>query len=176
MVIKSKYSIRGIMVGLLMKRVTVTVAEEVDLKFKKEASKRFKFERGWYSAAVNEAMKAWLSEDPSFDGQNFPRQLGKYLWINFRKKFDVHQMEPNECMNLLIEYIYGENHPIFYEISNDDVIINFSGIPEPENLEHHLLKMFQLITVVRAAQEDHKGSKYSISGLEEVKKIVISKE
>lgn len=44
-----------------MKRITVSVSEDVDLFFRKFASQKFKFERGWYSEAMEDAMKLWIN-------------------------------------------------------------------------------------------------------------------
>ena len=45
-----------------MKRITITVDDDVDLKFRKKASQKYHFEKGWYSKAVNDAMTSWSSE------------------------------------------------------------------------------------------------------------------
>ncbi len=45
-----------------MKRITVSVDEDIDLFFRKFASQKFKFERGWYSGAVMEAMELWINQ------------------------------------------------------------------------------------------------------------------
>ncbi len=43
-----------------MKRVTVAVDSDVDMKFRKKASQTYQFEKGWYSNAVAEAMQTWV--------------------------------------------------------------------------------------------------------------------
>lgn len=45
-----------------MKRVTVSVSISVDLAFRKLASQKFNFEKGWYSMAMHEAMKLWINQ------------------------------------------------------------------------------------------------------------------
>lgn len=162
-----------------MKRVTATVDEDTDLKFKKEASKKFQFERGWYSKAVNEAMEVWLNrKGPDFHiyTQNFSRDIGSYLWKNLKERTDIGHLEPQEYMDILIEFLYGENSAISYEIRDDDIIIYFPDKIEPDNPEYQISQMHQLITLVRAAQEDHKGVKYNIRGIEKIEKIVITKD
>ena len=44
-----------------MKRITVSVSKDVDLFFRKFASQKFKFEKGWYSEAMEDAMKLWIN-------------------------------------------------------------------------------------------------------------------
>lgn len=36
--------------------------KDIDLFFRKFASQKFKFERGWYSQAVMEAMELWMKQ------------------------------------------------------------------------------------------------------------------
>lgn len=38
------------------KRINITVIEDIDFIFRKFASQKYKFEKGWYSKAVVEAM------------------------------------------------------------------------------------------------------------------------
>lgn len=63
-----------------MKRITVSVDKDIDLFFRKFASQKFKFERGWYSEAVMEAMGMWInhakSENEEFSKNNLE------LWLN----------------------------------------------------------------------------------------------
>lgn len=62
-----------------MKRITVSVSEDVDLFFRKYASQKFKFERGWYSEAMEEAMKLWINHVKS---ENNGLSNNCELWFN----------------------------------------------------------------------------------------------
>lgn len=42
-----------------MKRITITVKESMDLIFRKLASKKHRFKRGWYSTSMVESMSLW---------------------------------------------------------------------------------------------------------------------
>lgn len=65
-----------------MKRITVSVNENIDLVFKKFASQKFKFKRGWYSEAVMEAMELWINQ-VKFENKNLSGDFcntGLELW------------------------------------------------------------------------------------------------
>ncbi len=42
------------------KRTSVIVDTDLDFEFKKIASKKFHFQKGWYSKAISEAMELWI--------------------------------------------------------------------------------------------------------------------
>lgn len=44
------------------KRVTISINNDVDLKFRKVASTKLLFKSGWYSKAVEEAMLLWIEK------------------------------------------------------------------------------------------------------------------
>lgn len=48
-----------------IKRVTISISKEVDLDFRKLASSKMLFKTGWYSKAVEEAMKLWIQKEKS---------------------------------------------------------------------------------------------------------------
>ncbi|WP_178648726.1 hypothetical protein [uncultured Methanobrevibacter sp.] len=46
-----------------VKRVTITVNQDVDLHFRKLASSKLLFKTGWYSEAIKEAMELWIKQE-----------------------------------------------------------------------------------------------------------------
>jgi len=42
------------------KKITVMVDSDLDFEFRKIASNKFKFKRGWYTKAINEAINQWV--------------------------------------------------------------------------------------------------------------------
>jgi hypothetical protein len=162
-----------------MKRVNISIKEDVDLKFKKKASQKFMFERGWYSRAMNEAMESWLKKSKTMSieefTQNFPREMGGFLWETIKKEANLDKSKPNEYIDILIESVYGDNSQITYKIVNDEVTFFFSDKYE-NNPEYHLSRMFLLINLVRAALEDYKGIKCNIRGLEHINNITITSD
>lgn len=47
-----------------LKRVTITVNQDLDYKFRKIASQKFNFKTKWYSKAIEEAIELWIEENP----------------------------------------------------------------------------------------------------------------
>ena len=45
------------------KRVTIVINKNLDYKFRKIASQKFKFETKWYSKAMEEAVNLWIEEN-----------------------------------------------------------------------------------------------------------------
>ena len=46
-----------------IKRVTISVNNELDMNFRKIASSKMLFTSGWYSKAIEEAMKLWIEKE-----------------------------------------------------------------------------------------------------------------
>lgn len=49
------------------KRVTIVIKENLDYKFRKMASQKFRFEPKWYSKAIEEAVNLWIEDNISED-------------------------------------------------------------------------------------------------------------
>ena len=45
------------------KRVTIVIKENLDYKFRKIASQKFRFEPKWYSKAMEEAVNLWIEDN-----------------------------------------------------------------------------------------------------------------
>lgn len=45
------------------KRVTIVINKNLDYKFRKMASQKFKFEPRWYSKAMEEAVNLWIEDN-----------------------------------------------------------------------------------------------------------------
>ena len=50
------------------KRVTIVINEDLDYRFRKMASQKFRFEPKWYSKAIEEAVNLWIDDNI---GENF---------------------------------------------------------------------------------------------------------
>ncbi|MCQ2737198.1 MAG: hypothetical protein MJ224_01135 [archaeon] len=48
------------------RKTTIAVDCEIDLKFKKIAASKFNFAHGWYTKAVNEALKEWVENNEKY--------------------------------------------------------------------------------------------------------------
>ena len=49
------------------KRVTIVINKNLDYKFRKIASQKFRFEPKWYSKAIDEAVNLWIEENMGED-------------------------------------------------------------------------------------------------------------
>ena len=74
-----------------MKRITVSVSEDVDLFFRKFASQKFKFERGWYSEAMEDAMKLWITHMKAEN--NELSKNNRELWFNHQDIMAVDSLD-----------------------------------------------------------------------------------
>ena len=45
------------------KRVTIVIDKNLDYKFRKMASQKFRFEPKWYSKAMEEAVHLWIEDN-----------------------------------------------------------------------------------------------------------------
>ena len=45
------------------KRVTIVIDKNLDYKFRKMASQKFRFEPKWYSKAMEEAVNLWIEDN-----------------------------------------------------------------------------------------------------------------
>ena len=45
------------------KRVTIVIDKNLDYKFRKMASQKFRFEHKWYSKAMEEAVNLWIDDN-----------------------------------------------------------------------------------------------------------------
>lgn len=152
-----------------MKRITVSVDKDIDLFFRKFASQKFKFERGWYSKAVVEAMELWI-EKTRYENENLYRNCdsGPELW---KKIKDDKTNDMLDIMDHIINYftkdaVYAEE--IKYTIK-DDFIEIFPKNTQRENI----VKLIDVkngdvnfncpITLtLEAALEDLTGEHYSV--------------
>lgn len=49
------------------KRVTIVIDKNLDYKFRKMASQKFRFEPKWYSKAMEEAVNLWIDDNNDKD-------------------------------------------------------------------------------------------------------------
>ncbi len=159
-----------------LKRATVSVPPDLDYKFKKLASQKFKFEKGWYSKAMVEAMDMWiryndfviLKEGTGYVG----RFLGMQMWdrikrnLNSTSNFETQHEPLNQVLNCFSSRSsHIEN--INYQINNTGLKICLKS-PDINNksdfmVEDLLINYLQPITLItRAGMEDITGNEYKV--------------
>lgn len=158
-----------------LKRATVSIPHDLDYKFKKVASQKFKFEKGWYSKAMVEAMGIWLKYNYIVQLKNgtgsIGRFLGKLIWDEWKQNFQgIDLQTPHEPTNQILSNFsnkstYVEN--IDYYINNDDLKIylkSYTVEDKPHMVENLLTEYLQPITIItRAGIEEVTGNNYKIN-------------
>lgn len=65
-------------------RVTISVPPDVDLEFRKRASLKNGFQRGWYGKSVVEAFKIWVMLEDSLKESNGEVMVNETILGNIR--------------------------------------------------------------------------------------------
>lgn len=165
-----------------MKRVTITVDSDVDIRFRKKASQKYQFEKGWYSKAVVDAMDSWATESSeiSNDINSLMNSINSDYWENLKSELNIEENDPFENMEDFINYINDESsydlkmdregNNIIVELKNDTV--------SSEDLEKNLktLMILHLITkIILSSLERTTKGKYVISGIGTIPPVYIKK-
>jgi len=88
-------------------RVTISVPEDVDLIFRRNAAIKFAFRRGWYGKAILEAMQLWITHQTS-KKCDISDEDRDYLWNIFKEKIDINSDDPEEILDSVVEYFENE--------------------------------------------------------------------
>ncbi|MGB9979816.1 hypothetical protein [Methanobacterium sp.] len=158
-----------------LKRATVAIPRDLDYKFKKVASQKYKFEKGWYSKAMIEAMEIWLKYNEFIQLKNGTDSIGRFLgnliWNKWKINFqNIDFQTPHEPTNQILNcfrnkstYVEDTN----YHINNGSLKIYLKSqiIDErPDMVEDLLTEYLQPITIItRAGIEEVTGNNYKIN-------------
>lgn len=163
-----------------MKRVTIAVDSEVDLKFRKKASQKYQFEKGWYSSAVADAMESWAE-----DGENtiiyhstIMDFINPDLWEQLKLDLNLDEENPFESMESIMSKFNDDNdHQLKIERKNNNILIKLEN-KEKLDLESNLksLIILQLILrVIISSLEETTNEKFEIVGIGEMPPIYLKK-
>jgi hypothetical protein len=166
-----------------VKRITISVDSEVDLKFRKKASQKYQFEKGWYSNALAEAMVFW-SEDGK--GENTPapknyvlkEHINPKLWENINNQLDINDDNLFENYQSIVKHFNRDkDHQIKIERENGTIVIKLDNKMDSDiktNLENYIF-LYQLLEVIIPALEETSKEKFEIVGLDKLPKVYIKK-
>ena len=90
-----------------MKRITISVDENIDLFFRKFASQKFKFKRGWYSEAVMEAMEMWINQAKLENkdlSENLPQIAGVEIWEKVKEYQSIEANDIYDTISAVTDY------------------------------------------------------------------------
>lgn len=116
-------------------RVTISVPEDVDLIFRRNAAIKFAFRRGWYGKAILEAMQLWITHQTS-KKCDISDEEKNYLWNVYKEKIDISSEEPEQILDSIVEYFENDvkfAEKINYRLNDHKIIIE-----KEESLESYI--------------------------------------
>jgi hypothetical protein len=109
-----------------MNRVTISVPEDIDLIFRRNAAIKFAFRRGWYGKAILEAIQLWITHQTS-KKSDISDEEKSYLWNLFKEKIDINSDDPGEILDSVVQYFendvrYAEK--VNYRLNDHKIIVD----------------------------------------------------
>ncbi|OEC85238.1 MULTISPECIES: hypothetical protein [Methanobacterium] len=109
-----------------MNRVTISVPEDIDLIFRRNAAIKFAFRRGWYGKAILEAIQLWITHQTS-KKSDISEEEKNYLWNIFKDKIDIDSDNPEEILDSVVQYFetdikYAEK--VNYRLNDHKIIVD----------------------------------------------------
>jgi hypothetical protein len=165
-----------------VKRVTITVDSDVDIKFRKKASQKYQFEKGWYSKAVVDAMDSWATENSndSADVNSLMNSINPEYWEILKLELNIEENDPFENMEDFINYINNESsYDLKIDREGNNIMVELkNGAISPEDLEKNLKTMMILhliIKIILSSMEKTTKDKYVVSGIGTIPPVYIKK-
>jgi hypothetical protein len=166
-----------------VKRITISVDSDVDLKFRKKASQKYQFEKGWYSSALEEAMVSW-SEDRnvknSTQTKNYvlKEHISQELWKNLNNQLDLNDENLFENYQSIVEHFNQDtDRKLSIEREDGSIVIKLDNKKDSDiksNLENYIF-LYQLLEIIIPALEETSKEKFEIVGMGKLPKIYIKK-
>jgi hypothetical protein len=116
-------------------RVTISVPEDVDLIFRRNAAIKFAFRRGWYGKAILEAMQLWITHQTS-KKCDISDEDRDYLWNIFKEKIDINSDDPEDIVDAVVDYF--ENEVKYAEKINYRLNDHKLSIEKDDSLESYI--------------------------------------
>lgn len=163
-----------------VKRITITVNSEVDLKFRQKASRLYQFEKGWYSKAVSDAMESWAIEDdkPQPNFVNIMNSINPAFWEKLKSDLNLDRENPFENMDKIIKY-FEDNNDYSLKIDRDqeNIVVGLEKTDENENMRNldSLMLLHLIITIIITSLEKSTNDKYEIDGVEYIPRVYLKK-
>ncbi|MCK9152546.1 hypothetical protein [Methanobacterium alcaliphilum] len=159
-----------------MKRVTIAISSDVDLKFRKKASQKYQFEKGWYSSAVADAMKDWAED--TIEKNHTTREILDYINPEFLKKLKMDlNLENKSIENVINQFGPEKEYQLNITRENDNIIIKL-GHENDSDLEKNLksiLTLYFILDMLISSLEETTDTKYEIEGIGKIPPIYLKK-
>jgi hypothetical protein len=163
-----------------VKRVTIAIDSDVDLKFRKKASQKYQFEKGWYSNAVADAMKDWAEDDSQAitNHSAIVDYVNPEIWENLKLELDLDKENPFKNLESIINQFgpESENH-LKIDRAGKNIIIkleNKEDLDVESNLKS-LLILHLILNVIISSLEETTQEKYKLTGAGKTPELYIKK-
>lgn len=160
----------------LLKRATVSLPIDLDFKFRKLASQKYKFERGWYSRAVSEAMELWLISNEYTilnEGINDVTQLMEIKTWNMLKSKLNQEFGPKFTPSNVFDYFKKQSPylELKYEMDDGKITVDLNKSTkesEDESSRNNILykHLVPITMVTKAMMKEITGKDYQIEHFE----------
>lgn len=161
------------------KRTSVIIDTELDFEFKKIASRKFHFQKGWYSNAISEAMELWIKANGMIilnQGVTpMTRFMGSQMWNFFNDTNPRDNYSKIHTMRHVFDYYHDceSLKNIDYDIADDKFTCNVNTARKSDDCAFEELldkKIIPMAMVARAGMEDMTGDQYKINRIKIDKK------
>lgn len=168
-----------------MKRITISIDSDLDMKFRKKASQKYQFERGWYSIAVSEAMNYWAEEKDQklINKTSAPANLLKdHINNDLLDKINSElKLEDENVFENFESVINHINHDTPYHLKiereNGNIVIKLENKKDSDierNLESYIF-LYRCLEIILSALEETSKEKFEIVGLGDIPPVYIKK-
>ena len=160
----------------LLKRATVSLPIDLDFKFRKLASRKYKFERGWYSRAVSEAMELWLISNEYTilnEGINEVNQIMEIKMWNMLKTKMNREFGPKFSPKNVFDYFKNQSPylELNYKMDDGRITIDLNRSTKESEYEPSRDKILYrhlvpITMVTKAMMNEITGNNYKIDHFE----------
>ena len=122
--IKKSINLKVVLMGV--NRVTISVPEDIDLIFRRNAAIKFAFRRGWYGKAILEAIQLWITHQTS-QKSDISDEEKNYLWNIFKDKIDIDSDVPEDILDSVVQYFENEiqyAEKVNYRLNDHKIIVD----------------------------------------------------
>jgi len=168
-----------------LKRITISIDSDLDMKFRKKASQKYQFERGWYSIAVSEAMNYWAEEKDQNISNNtsaptnlLKDHINNDLLDKINSELNLEDENLFENFESLINHINNDTpYKLIIERENGNIVVKLENKDVTDiktNLESFVFLHHSLEIILSALEETSK-EKFEIVGIGELPPVHIKK-
>lgn len=154
------------------KKISVIIDSHLDLEFKRIASRKYQFQKGWYSNALAEAMELWIKANEMIFLKSgvtpMTRFVGSRMWSYFNNDPFMDNQSKVDAMDHIFDFFSDTDSvkDIDYKLSEGKFTCNMAVDKESVASDFERIVDSQIIPismVARAGLEDITGNEYKIN-------------